>query len=114
MILRVDYALLMALIGALVDVLPVVGVGLIFVPWGIFSLISGNVFLGAGLFIMYGVISVLRQIVEPHIVGGSIGVHPLLMLMAMYVGFRIFGIAGMIILPGVLGVIGGMVRQEQK
>ena len=114
MILRVDYALLMALIGALVDVLPVVGVGLIFVPWGIFSLISGNVFLGAGLFIMYGVISVLRQIVEPHIVGGSIGVHPLLTLMAMYVGFRIFGIAGMIILPGVLGVIGGMVRQEQK
>jgi len=114
MILRVDYALLMALVGALVDILPVVGVGLIFVPWGIFSLIGGNTFLGAGLFILYGAISLLRQLVEPHIVGGSIGVHPLLTLVAMYVGFRLFGIAGMIILPGVLGVVGGMVRQEQK
>lgn len=114
MILRVDYALLIALIGALVDILPVVGVGIIFVPWGIGALIGGNAFLGAGLFIMYGAISILRQLVEPHIVGGSIGVHPLLTLVAMFVGFRLFGIAGMIILPGVLGVVGGMVRQEQK
>lgn len=112
MILRVDYALLMALIGAIVDVLPVVGVGTILLPWAVWSFISGDAFMGVGLLVTYGALTVLRQVVEPHIVGASIGVHPLLTLVAMYVGFRLFGIPGMIIFPGVLALVGGMVRQE--
>ena len=114
MILGVDYALLMALVGALVDVLPVVGVGLILIPWSMWALISGNAFVGVGLLIMYGALVILRQVAEPHIVGSSIGVHPLLTLVAMYVGFKLFGIPGMIILPAILAFVGGMARQEQK
>ncbi|MBQ9080138.1 MAG: sporulation integral membrane protein YtvI [Clostridia bacterium] len=114
MILGVDWALLLALLGALVDLLPVVGTGVILVPWGIWALISHDIFLGVGLLVLYVVVTVIRQIAEPHIIGGSMGVHPLLTLVAMYVGFKIFGVIGMIILPAILGFAGGLIRQDVK
>lgn len=98
-ILGLDYALLLALGIAVVDLLPVLGVGTVLIPWAAVLLIGGNNSLGLGILILYGVVAVVRQVAEPRIVGGSIGLHPLLTLAAMYVGFKLFGIAGMLLSP---------------
>ena len=63
-------------------------------PWGIFSILTGNTFLGIGLVVLYAIITVIRQVIEPHIVGKSLGLHPILMLVALYAGLKIFGIIG--------------------
>lgn len=94
-----DYVLLPALLIALLDLLPVVGVGAALVPWGIFALVVRNTGLGVGLLILYLVITVVRQIVEPHVVGRSLGLHPIPMLIGLYAGLTLFGIVGALVGP---------------
>ncbi len=98
-ILRVEYAFLLAFLIALADLLPVIGVGTILIPWGIVMLLQKNFYLGFGLLILYLVISLIRQVAEPKILGKSLGLHPLLTLFATYVGFSLFGLLGMILAP---------------
>ena len=98
-ILRVDYAFLLALVIALVDMLPVLGVGTVLIPWAVILLIQQNFYLGIGLLILYAVVLLVRQIMEPRLVGGSLGLHPLLSLFATYLGFRWFGFLGMLLAP---------------
>lgn len=105
LILRVDYAFTVALITAFVDVLPILGVGTVLVPWAIIKLIGGMYFEGFGLLILFAVVSVIRQIIQPKIIGTSIGLHPLATLFAMYIGFRICGLIGLIFFP-VLVIVG--------
>ena len=93
-LLRVRYVFLLALFTALLDIMPVLGVGTVLVPYAIFSFLRGHIALGSGLLIVYGVITIVRQIVEPHLVGRSIGTHPLLLLVTFYVSVRLFGFAG--------------------
>lgn len=99
LMLRIEYAFLMALIIAAVDILPVLGSGTVLVPWGVLLLVSGNYYTGFGLLIVYAAVTVIRQIIEPRIVGVSLGLHPLLTLMAIYAGFSLFGVLGIIALP---------------
>lgn len=101
-LLRVKYGFLLSLAVALLDLLPVLGVGTVLVPWGLLSLLMGDVRLGAGLFLLYGVISVVRQVAEPHLVGKSIGLSPVMMLVAFYAGLRLFGVPGLFIGPGLM------------
>ena len=98
-LLRTGYPFLLALLGASLDILPVLGVGTVLIPWGIFALFAGNTGRGVGLLILYAVISVIRQIAEPHLVGKSIGLHPIVMLIAFYVGIALFGVGGVLIGP---------------
>ena len=98
-LLRVRYVLLMALLIALLDFLPIFGVGTILIPWAIFSLVTGNTALGVGLAVLYAVITVIRQVIEPRLVGKSLGVHPVLMLVALYAGLKIFGLIGVFVGP---------------
>ncbi len=98
-ILGVEYALLLALFTAIVDILPVLGVGTVLVPWSVIALLQKDYRLGVGLLILYGVISLLRQILEPRLVGRKLGLHPLLTLFASYAGFRLFGVWGMLLAP---------------
>lgn len=98
-ILGIDYALLLAALIALIDILPVFGVGGVLIPWSVVLLISKNYYIGFGLLIIYGCVTVVRQIVEPKIIGGSLGIHPLLTLISMYAGFKLFGFVGMIFGP---------------
>ena len=100
-ILGNDYAFLLAFITALLDALPILGVGTVLVPYAVFSLATGSSFLGVGLLILYGVITLVRQILEPHLVGKSLGLHPILMLVAFYVGWKLFGIVGVFLGPTV-------------
>lgn len=98
-IIGVRYAFLIAALTALVDLLPVLGSGAVLLPWSAVSFLSGNVKTGAGLLILYGVVTLVRQIAEPKIVGKSLGLHPLATLASMYVAFRLFGAAGLVIGP---------------
>lgn len=98
-LLRVEYALLIALLAALVDILPVLGTGTILIPWAAGSLILGNFPLGVGLLVLYGIITVVRQMLEPHVVGRQIGLYPLVTLLCMFVGTYLFGFWGLFGMP---------------
>jgi sporulation integral membrane protein YtvI len=101
LLLRIPYPFLLGVAISLLDVLPVLGVGTVLIPWGIFALLAGNTGRGVGLLVLYGVMSVIRQIAEPHLLGKSIGLHPIVMLIAFYVGLSLFGMVGILIGPGV-------------
>lgn len=105
LVLGVPSAILIALAIALVDILPVLGTGTIMIPWAIISLGNGNLFLGIGLLVLYAIITVVRQIIEPRIVGGQIGLYPLLTLICMFIGAKLFGFWGMFGFPIALTVI---------
>lgn len=93
------YITAISIIIALIDIFPVLGTGTILIPWAILSFITGNIGLGIGLLIMYAVISVLRQIIEPKLVSMNIGIHPVFTLLGMYLGAQLFGVLGIFILP---------------
>lgn len=99
LVLGLDYALAAALLVAVIDALPILGTGTVLIPWGLYSLIMGDYRLGIGCLALYGIILVVRQILEPKIVGDSIGLHPLITLMSMYIGLKLLGFAGMVLGP---------------
>lgn len=99
------YALLIALLLALVDMLPLFGAGVFVVPWGIILILQGDLRVGIGLLVLLGLMSIVRQIVEPRLVGKKLGIHPLASLCSMYVGLRLFGIWGMLLAPVAVLVI---------
>lgn len=105
LILGMPYAFLPALLTAVVDLLPVFGTGTVLVPWAVFRLLGGDYYTGFGLLILYGVTLLVRQIIEPHIVGGSLGLHPLATLFSMYVGYRLIGFFGLLLGPAVALVV---------
>lgn len=98
-LLRVRYAFFLALLLTGVDILPVVGVGTVLVPWGILSLALGNTPQGIGLFALFAVSEVVRQVLEPRLLGSTLGVHPLTSLLSLYLGARLFGLFGVILAP---------------
>lgn len=98
-LLGVRYALLVVLLVAILDLLPVVGPGAIFIPWGLWMIFTGSVRFGIGLLILYGIIVIVRQILEPKVLGESIGLYPLTTLMALYFGISLLGFWGLILGP---------------
>lgn len=98
-ILDVQYALTLALIIAIADILPVLGPGTIYIPWITWEFISGQIGMGLALLVVYVIISAVRQFLEPKIVGDNIGLHPLVTLMSLYVGLKLGGVVGMIMGP---------------
>lgn len=104
-ILRVSYVLALAAIIAIADILPVVGTGGFLVPWAIYSFVVDDVTRGVGLLILYVVVLMVRQVLEPKIVGSQIGVHPILTLGSMYVGIQALGGFGIIMGPVVFMVL---------
>ncbi len=99
LVLGIDYAFTAAILTAMVDILPIVGAGSVLVPWGIGLIIFGDYFRGIGLIIMFILITILRQVIEPRVVGGVIGLHPLVTLISIYAGINLFGFAGVFIVP---------------
>lgn len=103
LLLRRQNALLIALLIAAVDALPVFGAGTILIPWGVISLLRGETGLAVGLLLLYAISSLTRTFLEPRFLGRQIGLNPLLTLVSLYAGFRLFGVLGMILVP--VGVI---------
>ncbi len=98
-LLQVAHPFQNALIIALVDILPVFGCGTIMIPWGILQLLSRNYPLGAGILILYAIITFIRQTIEPKILGKQLGLHPLVILFFMYLGSKLFGLLGLLFAP---------------
>lgn len=98
-ILSVEKASTIAFFIAILDIFPVLGTGTILIPWAVISLISSNFKLAIGLLVMYVVITVIRQIIEPRLVASQISLHPLVTFVGMICGVKLFGFWGLIAVP---------------
>ena len=110
MILRVEHALTIALIAAAVDLIPYLGTGIIFIPWIIYLYAVSDYSLTIGITVLYMVVIISRQILEPKILSSSIGVHPLIVLTTMFFGMQLWGIAGLFVAP-IVTVLGNAIYQ---
>lgn len=99
LLLRVRYGPLWAVLIALVDAVPVLGTGTVLIPWAIVSLLQGQTLRGVGLLAIYVAAMVTRTVLEPKLVGRQLGLDPLVTLLFLYVGYRLWGILGMILAP---------------
>ncbi len=113
-VLELDYAFLLAFLISFIDILPIFGVGTVLIPWSVIALIGKNWRAGFGLLVLWFAITVIRQIIEPRIVGGTFGLHPALTLFGIYIGFRLFGILGMLLAPAALVLIRFLWREYDK
>lgn len=110
LIMRIENALLLALLIAVIDALPVFGVGTVLIPWGIIEIIAGNYQRGFSLLLLYIIVLVVRQLIEPKIIGQQIGIHPLLTLFAMYTGLQLMGVIGMVIGPVLMVILKSVIE----
>ena len=99
LILNIKYAITLGIIIGIAELIPLVGTGSIFVPWIIYSFITKDIYIGVGLACIFILGVVIRQLIEPKIIGMQIGIYPLVALIAIYVGLSLFGIFGMILGP---------------
>ncbi len=98
-IMNNSYIFIIAIAIAVFDILPVAGSGGILIPWAVISLVTGDFGRAVGIIVIYAVITVIRQYIEPKIVGTSLGVNPILTLAGLYFGLKLFGFMGMFIVP---------------
>ena len=99
LIFKVEYAITIALIIGIVDVMPYLGTGAIFVPWIAYLVFTNDLGLAIKLGILYLIVLIVRQVMEPRVLSSSIGLDPLATLIALFVGFKLFGFLGLIIGP---------------
>ncbi len=105
-----NYALIIGFASGLLDLIPVIGPTLIFIPWAIYSMATGHVYYGLALLVLYGVMAVVRQLAEVRLIGKSIGVHPLATMVAMYVGAKALGVVGFFIGPAAVIVLKALTK----
>jgi sporulation integral membrane protein YtvI len=98
-ILREPYALLLGITIGFIDALPLFGAGWVLMPWAVYHFITGRYAFGVGLVIIYGTVFLVKQLLTPKILGSQIGIHPLIVLISLYAGLRMFGAPGIIIGP---------------
>lgn len=99
LVLRVEHPVLIGAVVALVDALPMLGVGTILIPWGLLAMLQGSGALGLGLLALYAGATLTRSVLEPRMVGRQLGLSPLTTLAAVYAGYKLWGILGMILAP---------------
>ena len=114
LILGNQYALLVGLLVAILDFLPILGAGAVLIPWALISLVMGNLHHAIGLGIIYGVITITRQVMQPKILGDQMGAHPLASLMSIFIGFRMFGLLGLVIGPSLLMIFIAIFETDSK
>lgn len=111
-VLQIPYGPAWAVLVALVDAVPVLGTGTVLVPWAVVSLLQGEGIRGVGLLCTYGVALILRTVLEPRFMGKQLGLDPLLTLAAMYLGFRFWGILGLLLTPILASAAKSLVTAE--
>ena len=102
---KVNNFIIVAALISILDLLPIFGTGTVLIPWGVYAIITGNYYLGAGLIILYAIIVIIRNIIEPKIIGKQIGIHPLIALILVFVGLKLFGFIGIFVLPFTVMII---------
>lgn len=103
-----DYLFIIAILIAVVDIIPVLGTGTVLIPWGVFSLLTGKVGLGVGLLVTYAIVLVIRQVLEPKLVSGQIGLPPIVTITSMYIGTKVLGVFGFFIMPFLVTILNEM------
>lgn len=103
--LNVEYPLMIAIGIGFVDALPIFGSGTVMLPWAIITACNGDYYLAIAILGLWIFMSVVRQIIEPRVVSGQIGIHPIFTLIAMYTGFKFIGVLGMLVGPIILIVL---------
>lgn len=103
--MNINYPVLMAIFIGFIDALPILGSGVVMVPWAVISSFNGDIKLAISIIILYIIIIVTKQLIEPKIVSNHIGIHPIFTLIAMYTGFKIIGVIGIIMGPIVLIIL---------
>lgn len=103
-----DYLFIVAILVAIVDIIPVLGTGTVLIPWGVISLLTGKIGLGIGLLITYAAVLVIRQVLEPKLVSGQIGLPPIVTITSMYVGTKIIGVFGFFVMPFLVTILNEM------
>lgn len=91
--------IMLAAIICIVDILPVLGTGTIVIPWALITLISGNILKAVFLLILYVIISIIRNFLEPKVIGEQVGLHPLVTLLSIFCGYKLIGFMGIFIFP---------------
>lgn len=110
LIIGQENSLMLSAIICVVDILPVLGTGTIVIPWALIVLITGNVWKAIGLLLLYVVITVVRNFLEPKVIGEQVGLHPLITLLAMFSGLRVLGLTGLFIFPLTLIVLNNLYK----
>lgn len=100
-----SYALLLALLLAVMDFIPIIGAGTVMVPWAVVSLVTKDLRTAVELMVIWGVILLFRRLAEPKVVGNQTGLSPVLSLVSIYVGMKLAGVGGMIFGPVVFLVV---------
>ena len=113
-ILGERYAFLFALMTAAIDALPIFGMGIIMLPLAVFHFMTGSVGYGVGILVLYLILTVFRQILEPKILGAGLGIHPLIMLCAMYAGWQWFGVFGMLMAPFLTVTVKNLLKMRKS
>lgn len=103
--MRIEYAALLAFIIAVIDALPVFGAGVILIPWSFIKLLGGDSRSAVVLIIAYCTIYIVKSLLEPKLISGQLGISPAVTLAALYVGYRCFGVIGMVVFPIILVVL---------
>ncbi len=99
LIIGIPYATILALLISIIDILPVLGTGTVLIPWSVIMFLNKNSVTGLSILALYVIITIVRQIAEPKILGGSLGLHPLITLISMYFGVKLVGISGLFTFP---------------
>ena len=103
--LNVEFPLIAALTIGFVDALPIFGSATAMIPWAIISALNGDIKLAVAIIILLCIMSITKQLIEPKIVSGKLGIHPIFTLIAMYTGFKFIGVFGMLLGPIVLIIL---------
>ncbi len=98
-LLKNEYAVLLGLGIAIMDALPILGSGIVFIPWAIIKLLNGNIYTAAVLITIYLICQIIREVLEPKLIGNRLGIKPLFTLISMYIGVKLFSISGFILGP---------------
>lgn len=113
LLLQITHPILWAAATCLVDILPVLGTGTVLIPWSLVCFLQGDSLRAIGLLAIYAVVSLLRSVLEPRLVGKQLGLDPLVTLLAIYAGYRLWGLPGMLFAP-VLAVAATQILLQAK
>ena len=111
---KLDNIIWLSFIIAIIDILPILGVGTVLLPWAVWCFITGSASFGVALLVVYFLILIIRQFIEPKLVSNQLGVSPIITLLAMYAGFKLVGFTGLILGPITLTILRCIYAEQIK
>lgn len=109
-LLKIPYVFVLGLLVALLDLLPIVGPGTVLIPMSIWHFILGKPFTAIMIIVLYGIITVVRQLIEPRLLANNLNIHPIIALLSVYLGLKLFGPLGLVLLPLVSSIAASFPR----